>query len=291
MVQDILVPFMIHEQPVRGRVVRLGSVVNSILARHNYPALVSHVLAETLVIAGILSSSLKHEGVFTIQVQSKGAITLLVVDAAFGGALRGYAQFDAQAIAALSRDSMLPDMFGEGFLAITLDTGSGTQRYQGVVPLEGKTIGEAVQRYFTQSMQMEMQIKLAAGSISDVRTKEDRWVAGGIYVEKMPDTVTADADVWQRAKTLMLTVRDDELLDETLEIPDLLHRLFHEDGVWVYDAATLIDQCRCSREKIQKTLSGMGADAIAQMVVDDTIEVTCQFCNRSEVFIESDVKQ
>ena len=106
----------------------------------------------------------------------------------------------------------------------------------------------------------------------------------------MPDTPTQDDDAWRRIKSLMMTVRDDELLDDALSAGDLLHRLFHEDGVWVYDSMDLIDQCRCSREKIIKTLSGMGEAAIAQMVVDDKIEVTCQFCNRTNSFSEQEIR-
>ena len=166
MLADSLTPFMINELPVRGRVVRLGAVVDQILSRHNYPEAVSRALAETLVIAGMLASNLKHQGVFTIQVQAKGAVTLLVVDAVFGGALRGYAQFDESKVAALPKNSDLQDMFGEGHLAITLDTGEGAQRYQGIVPLEGDSVCDAVSRYFTQSQQMDISLKLATGSLS-----------------------------------------------------------------------------------------------------------------------------
>lgn len=289
--KDSLTPFMIHELPVRGRVVRLGSVVDHILSRHNYPEVVSQALAETLVIAGMLASNLKHQGVFTIQVQAKGAVSLLVVDAVYGGALRGYAQFDEAKVAALPKQRDLSVLFGEGHLAITLDTGEGSQRYQGIVPLEGDSISDAVGRYFTQSQQMDIHLKLSVGSISGAGHPDEQWVAGGIYIEKMPDTPLHDEDAWQRIKTLMMTVRDDELLDETLSASDLLHRLFHEDGVWVYDAMPLMDQCRCSREKIGKTLAGMGASAIEEMMVDGQIEVICQFCNRAEVFVESDIKQ
>ncbi|MCI5049180.1 MAG: Hsp33 family molecular chaperone HslO [Rickettsiales bacterium] len=286
---DSLTPFMLNNAPVRGRCVRLGQVVDNILSRHQYPDLVSSTLAETLVVAAILASNLKQDGVFTIQVQSKGAISLLVVDAAYGGALRGYAQFDEEAVSQAESD--LPSLFGEGYLAITLDPGEGAQRYQGVVPLEGNSIPEAVQLYFSQSQQLDIQLHCAVGKLSGADSDYQGWLASGIYIEKMPDEKEADEDAWPRAKALLSTLQDQELLTTTLSTSDLLHRLYHEDGVWVYDEHPMIDGCRCSREKIENTLKTMQASALEEMAVDGEIGVTCQFCNQTESFALDSVKQ
>lgn len=287
--EDTLTPFMINASPVRGRFIRLGISLDTILSRHAYPERVSRLLAETLVISGMLASNLKQDGLFTVQVQSKGGVSLLVVDAAYGGAVRGYAQFDEEAVATLEGDGMA-SIFGEGYLAITLDPGDGGQRYQGVVPLEGDSISDAVQRYFIQSQQLDVCMKVAVGMQHMVGDDDVHWVAGGIYIEKMPDEDEADIDAWPRNKVLLETVRDDELLDKALSGGDLLHRLFHEDGVWVYEEQVLKDECRCSRDKIEKTLSGMEAAAIDEMAMDGEIEVVCQFCNKAEKFNPSDIK-
>lgn len=288
---DQLVPFLLNEAPVRGRVVRLYDVMDTILKCHDYPPNISRLLGEALVVASMLASNLKSGGVLTVQIQSKGAIKLLVVDAAFGGALRGYADFDATAVAALNSMS-LPAAFGEGYLAITFDPGEGGKRYQGVVPLEGASITDAIQRYFTQSQQLRAQFHVAVGEVSG-DDKQLHWIGGGVYIEHMPNEqgqLDDKSDEWDHASALLATVQGDELLDPALDLNALLHRLFHENGVWVYEPLPLEAKCRCSREKIEHTLKGMERAALEEMVVDGKIEVDCQFCNSKELFTLDDIQ-
>lgn len=282
---NTLIPFMINDAPVRGRVVRLESVIDAILARHDYPPRLSEWLAETLVLAAMLASNLKSDGILTIQIQSKGPVSLLVVDAVYGGALRGYAQYDDAAVSAI-RGEKLASIFAEGYLAITLDPGAEGQRYQGVVPLEGATITETVQHYFSQSQQLHAEFRSAVGRQTVLGDAADHWIAAGMYIERMPDEGDrADADeAWNRSRALLGTLRDDELLDAGLPLSDLLHRLFHEDGVWVYEPQLLKDECRCSREKIGGVLRGMEAYRLDELVEDGKITVNCQFCSTDYVF-------
>lgn len=282
-----LIPFMINDAPVRGRIVRLDTVADSIVVRHNYPLRISELLAETLVVAAMLASNLKSEGILTVQIQSKGPVTLLVVDAAFGGALRGYADFNAAAFEALP-DTSLTHLFVDGYLAITLDPGEGGQRYQGIVPLEGRTITETVQNYFTQSQQLTAGFHVTVGRQSQLGETREHWIAGGIYIERLPDMAELPKEegdeAWNRSRALLGTLRDDEILDVNLPLPALLHRLFHEDGVWVYEPHQIQDRCRCSREKIENTLLGLPADQLAELMEDDEINVHCQFCNTDYAF-------
>ncbi len=273
---DLLTPFLLNEKPVRGRVVRLTDSVNTILRQHNYPERISQLLAETLVIASILGSNLKSDGVFTVQVQSKGALSLLVVDATEDGSLRGYAQFDASA----DLNVPLPDLCAEGYLAITLDAGGDTQRYQGIVPLEGESIAESIQHYFTQSQQLMVRCKLAVSHEAGV------WAAAGMFIEHVPESAAAsdDNDAWHEARILLETVKDAELLDTKLAQEDLLYRLFHEDGVWVYDHKAIQAKCRCSRDKILNALAGQAPENLAEMAEGGEIPVDCQFCGAREIF-------
>lgn len=286
---DALIPFMIHDAPVRGRVVRLRHSVSAIIERHQYPDVVSGVLAEVLVVVSMMASNLKDDGVFTLQVQSDGPISLLVVDATHHGHLRGYAQFDEAKLAELTGHD-LKSLFGSGYLAITLDQGDASQRYQGVVPLEGNSIAEAIEYYFIHSYQLDVRIHVAAGKQHNAG-EAAHWVAGGIYVERMPDVLHPDDDVWDRSRALFATVSDAELLDETLQPDVLLHRLFHEDGVWVYPPHVLFDQCRCSREKIVNTLSQMGDEALDEMQQNGGIQVDCQFCDAHYEFTVDEIKR
>lgn len=288
-IDNVLTPFMLEGGHVRGRVVRLSSVAATILSRYDYPAPVVRMLGELIVIAGMLSSNLKHTGIFTIQMRGSGIVPLVVVDAVFGGAIRGYADVSPEAATTISQMTHATPrtLMGEGaYLAITFDPGADMQRYQGVVELVGDSIAEALMHYFTLSEQLDVEVRVAV-------TDHAPWAAAGIMVERMPETSAEATDenleAWRYAKALMATVKDDELLDLMLDAPALLYRLFHEGGVRVFDHHPLSVGCRCSRERISGLLLGMAATDRADMIVDGVASVHCQFCNKSEIFTPSDL--
>lgn len=288
-IENLLTPFMLEGGHVRGRVVRLGNVASTILTRYDYPPAVVRMLGELLVIAGMLSSNLKHEGIFTIQMRGKGLIPLVVVDAVYGGAIRGYADLSLESAKAITEmtDATPRAIMGEGaYLAITFDPGADMQRYQGVVELVGDTIADALMHYFALSEQLDVELRLA---VSDAAP----WAASGIIVERMPQASAEisqeNQETWRYAQALMATVKTDELLDPLLDAPALLYRLFHEGGVRVYDHHTLSVGCRCSRERISNLLLSMSEVDRADMVVDGMASVHCQFCNKSELFSPTEI--
>lgn len=280
---DTLTPFMLESARVRGRIVRLGNVADTILGRYNYPPHVARMLGELLLAAAMLSANLKQHGIFTIQVRGNGLVPLIVVDAVYGGQVRGFADVRPEAVAAINAvETYSPrTLVGEGaYLAITLDQGENMDRYQGIVALEGDSIADALMAYFTNSEQLEVRVKLA------VEKQEGHWRTGGIMIERMPSAEDdlAAHESWDYAKAVTATVTDAELIDPLLDAPELLYRLFHEEGVWVYDPHSFAVGCRCSRERISTILLGMKQEDRADMVVDGKVDVHCQFCNKSEVF-------
>lgn len=301
---NFLQPFLINDSHVRGRVVRLGEVMDTILSRHNYPEPVSQLLGETLMIAALLAANLKHEGIFTIQAKGDGPISMLVVDAVQGGELRGYAELKDESELGRARlekecdDRKLSTLLGEGYLAITLDPGAGGQRYQGIVELSGDTIRAAVEHYFANSQQLDVAIRLAVmRNIRDGKGLENApWHGGAIMIERLPDEsaleggdiakaqMAQEKEEWNNAYILMDSVESSELLDVSLSPEQLLYRLYNESGVWVYDANTISVGCRCSRERISEMLSSLSDEDITDMTVDGRIEITCQFCVHTEVF-------
>ncbi len=275
---------MLQDGHVRGRIVRLGAVAHTILSRYDYPPAVVKLLGELITVASMLSANLKQDGIFTIQIRGGGIIPLVVVDAVYGGALRGYAEVSPEAAAAISAmENPTPgDLVGaEAYLAITLDPGIDMQRYQGIVALEGASVAEALQHYFTNSEQLDVAMKLAVSS-------QAPWVATGMMVERMPEGAAAaseaNAESWRYANAMLATVKNDELLDPLLDAQSLLYRLFHEEGVIVYDAQSLSVGCRCSRERIEKILLSMSITDRADMIEGGVASVHCQFCNKSEIF-------
>lgn len=288
-IENLLTPFMLEAGHVRGRIVRMGEVANTILARYDYPRPVVKLLGELIVMAAMLSSSLKQDGVFTIQIRGKGLIPLIVVDAVYGGAIRGYAEVSpesAEAINALDNPTPRAMVGEEGYLAITLDAGADMQRYQGIVALEGDSIAEALTNYFTLSQQLDVQVHLA---VSD----HAPWFAAGAMIERMPETSASGSEenleAWRYAQAIAGTIKTEELLDPLLDAPALLYRLFHEEGVRVYPAHPLTVGCRCSRQRIEQMLMGMSATDRADMIVDGVASVHCQFCNKAELFTPSEL--
>lgn len=288
---DALTPFMLANHAARGRVVRLSNTVHTILSRHAYPPAVASMLGELLVVASMLSANLKHEGILTIQLRGKGAVRLMVADAARGGELRGYAELNPEYTEHLSDHASPKTIMGEeSYLAITLDPGPGAQRYQGIVALEGDNLTDALLAYFTRSQQIEVMIRLAVA-----KDAQGRWQAGGFMLERVAEggglavNATLGEDHWVTAQMLASTLKPAELLDPLLMADALLFRLFHEDGVWAYAPHLLQVGCRCSRERILDMLSTMPLDDRAHMVVDGKIAVHCQFCNRSEIFTPEEV--
>jgi molecular chaperone Hsp33 len=288
---DLILPFQAEHAEVAGRLVKLGPVVDTILSRHDYPEPVSKLLGQAVALTAILGAALKFEGKFILQATTDGPVDLLVADYQVPGALRGYARFSAERLAALPADAPL---LGEGHLAMTIDRGPDTERYQGVVPLEGGSLADAADTYFRQSEQLPTFIKLAVARHYRAGQGERPWTwrAGGLLVQKLTreggrratrESAFAAED-WTRAKALAETVEDHELLDPMLPPDRLLYRLFHEEKVRAYRAVPLTSYCSCSKARVEELLRRFSAEDLAEMVVDGQVSVTCEFCNRSYRF-------
>ena len=283
---DLVLPFQAEQADVLGRLVKLGPTVDTILSRHAYPDPVSRLLGEAVALTALLGASLKSDGKLILQATTDGPVDLLVADYQVPGELRGYARFDAERLAALTSDDDVT-LLGEGHLAMTIDRGVDTERYQGVVPLEGESLTEAADTYFRQSEQLPTFIRLAVARHYRAGNGGEgawTWRAGGLLVQKLTREggVASEKDFeedWMRAKSLAETVEDHELLDPMLPPERLLYRLFHEEQVRVYRAVPLQTYCSCSRERVEELLARFSPEELADMVVDGEVWVTCEFCN------------
>jgi len=281
---DKLLGFTLPARNARGRVVRLDSVVDEVLAAHDYPAPITHLLSEALVLGALMGGLLKGEnGQLTMQAQTKvGAVTLLVCDYR-GGEMRGYAEFDAEALAGLGANPTLKALFGQGYLAITFETGA-EKRYQGIVPLDGDTLAEACESYFIQSEQVPTLIRVASESSGSKR------VAAGFLVQHLADGeegrerlhVRQDHPDWEHITVLAGTLSHDELLDPALSMEGIAWRLFHEeDEIRIQPGDNLSRGCRCSAEYYDTVLSRFPVDEQAAMRNDEgKIIVDCAFCSK-----------
>jgi len=279
---DLVAPFQIEAQPARGRLVRLGPVVDEILNRHDYPAPVADLLGEACALAALVGASLKFEGRLIVQAQGDGPVAYVVADYDTSGGLRGYCRFDADRVAALDgpRPGALA-LLGKAVMVMTIDPEGSTERYQGVTAIDGDTLALAAEEYFAQSEQVPTRVKLAVGRAHDAAG--ERWRAGGMMIQNIAedDARGSTADAWDNARALFATLAEDELIDPLITPERLLFRLFHEDGVRMFAPKPLAAFCRCSLERVTGMLHSFPqADRDEMMEPDGLIHVTCEYCSR-----------
>jgi molecular chaperone Hsp33 len=254
-----------------------------------------------VALTAMLGASLKFEGKFILQTKTDGPVDILVSDYTVPGQIRGYAHFNKAA----KLDGLEPHtLLGQGHLAMTVDQGLDMERYQGIVPLDGSSLANAAHNYFRQSEQIPTSLRLAAGPLMGRgRDAMENWRAGAIMIQHLPreggsspmplssgdapaglEQKVVENDDWVKARLLLDTVEDHELLDPTLSSERLLYRLFHEDGVTVYPAIQLTRYCTCSRERIETILTQFPKQDLKDMTVDGEINVTCEFCSTRYTF-------
>jgi molecular chaperone Hsp33 len=283
---DVALGVAIPTRNARGRIARLGAAVGSILASHAYPPAIEKLLAEALTLTALLGALLKEpKGQLTLQAQTQGGIVDLMVCDYLGGELRGYVRHDPGRLAEASAKPTLNELFGKGYLAITFDQPLAKERYQGIVPLEGKNLGEAAQSYFAQSEQIPSLVRLAA------QKRGDHWFAGGLLLQHLPEGeegrerlhTRLDHPDWPHVAVLGGSVKPEELTDPGLPLDDLLWRLFHEeDELRTLPAIGLSRGCRCDPDYVRSVIARFPADDRAAMVGDDgVIRVDCAFCSSS----------
>lgn len=297
---DLVFAFEVKPLGVRGRIVRLGPVVDDILHRHDYPAPVSALLAEAVALTAMLGASLKFAGKFILQTKTDGPVDMIVADYMAPGGIRGYARFDKAKVAALASPTQA-DLLGKGYLAMTVDQGQDMERYQGIVPLDGGGLSVAAHTYFAQSEQIPTRLRLASGSL--LTRGGENWRAGAIMVQHLPKeggssplpVHSGDApegsigqprehDDWVKARLLLETTEAHEMLDPLLSPEQLLYRLYHEDGVTVYPGTPLTRHCTCSHDTVSDMLRRFPPEDRADMVEDGRISVTCEFCSTTYRF-------
>ena len=308
---DTILPFEVEALELRGRVVRLGPVVDSILRRHDYPAPVAKLVGEAIALTVLLGSVLKFDGRFILQTKTDGPVRMLVVDYRTPGNIRALASFDKErfeAAVAAGKDDP-GSLIGRGHLAMTIDQGPDTARYQGLVALDGNDLEHAAHEYFLRSEQIPTRVRLAVGE--EFVGGRYGWRAGGMLLQfipksperaRLPDldpgdapegtaahTVTED-DAWVEGQSLIATVEDVELIDPAVSAERLLYRLFHQRGVRVFRTRTLGAECSCSRDKVSAMLRSFPQDDRDHMVENGVITVTCEFCSSSYVFDPGEVR-
>jgi molecular chaperone Hsp33 len=300
---DTILPFQLDRADIRGRVARLDTALETILAQHRYPAPVAALIAEAALLTALIGQAVKLRWKLSLQVRGDGPVRLIATDY-FGPAaegeparIRAYAGFDASALEAAEAAPF--DLLGQGFFAILIDQGSGTRPYQGITPIAGRSLAACAETYFAQSEQLPTRFALALGE-AQAPGEAPRWRSGGVMLQHMPkgapragdapadasglmsaaDLVGgADAEDWQRATMLLGTVEETELIGPTVGAEQLLLRLFHEERPRVFPAQPVRFGCTCSRARVLRSLEVYPPEQLADMrTPSGTITADCQFC-------------
>lgn len=298
---DFILPFQIESLQIRGRLIRLSTVADTIINKHNYPAPIAEILGESLAVTAALAHTLKYDGIFTLQTKTDGAVKFLVTDITNQGHLRGYCEYDKDAVdviaaASDANDMSLPRLMGHGHLAFTVDQFDAADRYQGIVELTGRKLVDCVHHYFQQSEQLQAALKVASCAVPTPLGRK-HWRSGAIMLQRLPLEggaklsldIEEQEDGWRRLMYLLGTCTAAELTDPLLTAGELLYRLFHEDGVRIFKETPLIHKCRCSRERVYNVLTGIPQEELQDMQIDGKIVVTCQFCNSQQIFTIPDI--
>lgn len=268
---DQLQRFTFDNTHVRGEIVGLSKTLRDLFARQNYPEPVQNVLSELLAAAGLLSATIKIEAMLTLQLQTTGPIRLLMAEVNEKGEMRGIARMDEE------QPLDTQNLLGNGQLVITIQPVQG-KAYQGIVPLTGNSVASAIETYFNQSEQLGTRVWL----------KAEKQQAAGFMLQEMPASAKPDADAWQRLCHLADTIKTEELL--YLANDELLHRLYHEEAVRLYDASGLSFRCSCSRARMGDAVHKLGYQECQEVINEQgKIRVDCHFCGQHYSFDQSDV--
>lgn len=275
MTTDALTRFLFENAAIRGEIVQLDATWQSVQTHHAYPPALRQAMGELLAAAALLAATLKLQGALILQIQGKGPVSLLVVECTGDMAMRATAKWQEEL-----PEGGLPALIGEGRFVITLDPRDGKQTYQGIVPLEGASIAEILQNYMTRSEQLETRLVLAASASR----------AAGMLLQKLPQQHAQDEDAWARTGHLAATLSPEELLN--LAPQDILHRLFHEEDLRLFDAQAVRFHCTCTRPGVASMLRMVGREEIDGILAEQgSVEIHCEFCNQRYAFDPVDIEQ
>jgi len=306
---DSVLPFQLDASDIRGRVARLDGVLEQILAQHDYPPLIEGLVSEMALLTALIGQTISLRWKLSLQVRASGPARLIATDY-YGptkdgepARIRAYASYDADQ---LDHDADPFSQIGNGYFAILIDQGEGMAPYQGITPIAGGSLAACAETYFAQSEQIPTRFSLTHGR-STLPGEGEHWRAGGVMLQHMPkasplmakDDATGDEGLlsasdlldedegenWARAKALLDSVDDLELIGPTVQPTELLVRLFHEEAPRVYDPQPVKFGCTCSEDRVKQSLSIYSAKDIATMTTEmGTVTADCQFCGAHYTF-------
>ncbi|THB75157.1 MAG: Hsp33 family molecular chaperone HslO [Gammaproteobacteria bacterium] len=273
--KDKLQRFIFENTDVRGEIVHLDESYISAVKNSNYPQPLKELVGQIMAATALLAATIKIKGKLTVQAQGEGAVSLVLVQCSSDHEIRSMAKWEGD----ISTED-IQKMLGKAYMAITIEPDGDKERYQGVVQLHGDKIEQAFEEYFSSSEQLATKVCLTADGDS----------AAGLFLQKLPESENVqDADAWDRMSQLASTITPEELLQLSAE--DLIHRLFNQENVRLFEPNTIEFKCSCSREKLEGVLKSIGYDDLKKLIEEKgNVEVDCEYCREKYIFDTIDVE-
>ena len=286
---DIICPFLIDSGLSRGQAVRLNETLDTIISQHAYPEPIGVLIAQSALLTSLLASTIKFDGVFTLQIQGSGAVSMLAVDMTTDGRMRGFARFDDDAVTEAYEKvqngaASVPSFFKDGTLSFHVKMKD--QSYQGITALDKAELSDCVLEYFKQSEQIATALKI---EVAPPRETGNGWAGAALMLQRLPfDKKIAESfkekeidDLWETAAVLLHSATKKEMLDDKLSLEKLLYRLYHSNDLHFFSQKAIQFGCRCSKDRVIEMLKSFSEEERREMAVDGTIKVDCQFCGKS----------
>jgi molecular chaperone Hsp33 len=282
---DQLQRFIFEHSDIRGEILTLEKSFQDVLENGDYPEAIQQLIGQFLTAAGLLSATLKFEGVITLQAQGAGPLSLIMSDCTRHHNLRAIAKFDPEL--SYENDTPLTELIGKGTLTLTIDPGQG-ERYQGIVPLESASLAECLEDYFARSEQLTTRIWLSAD------TQSNSPKAAGLLLQALPHQLESTPEenqrLWEHTTQLADTITIEEQL--SLNHEEQLFRLFHQDELRLFEPSPVQFFCSCSEERFAKTLSSMGQKEVLNILEENgLISISCEFCHQQYRFDQADISK
>jgi molecular chaperone Hsp33 len=292
--RDSLHRFIFEHYPIRGHLVHLDASWRALIEHRDYPEVIREALGEAVVASLLLAATIKFEGVLSLQLQGPGPIQLLLAQCTSGLGVRGLARYGEDLESGATAAGGMHELIGAGNLTVTLESDDGSQRYQGIVPITGARLADSLQIYFENSEQLPTRLWLYADEQGAAGMLLQRLPGEGSVAVPVPGTAVADPaaidDAWRRVQLIGATLTPEEL--RSLADAEIVHRLFNEDDVRIFEPAPVYFRCRCSRDRVSGMLQGLGETETRSILAErGEVEVRCDFCNRAYVFDAVDVAQ
>ena len=291
---DVIIPFTLNKSKVRGRFVKLDATVSKMLDRHKYPKIVSLLLAELIVSCCCLGSMLKFDGVFSLQMTSKGPITTMLADLTSNGEVRCYAKFNYQKIINLKNKhpNKLEELLPKGYLAFTSTMENTDKRFQGIVPIQKGPFSETIHAYFENSEQIKTEFKVST------LLENDNLSVSAFLIQETPFEKISEVDIevsrsntFNDAKVFLQSVKKSEMFLTKLSIEELLFKLFHSLEVRILKPLEIKDKCHCDEGKVINTLKSLSKEELLNLTYSDgSLDIICEFCKTSNKFTKEDLK-